>query len=166
MIKNIIIILGLFGLLVFGLFSTTNFKKSIVVAQNNISKKPILIKPNQYTDRYCNMNIKDLRYSAQAILHNNDTFFFDDPGCMISWLKEQSNSEDIILWVWARDIDKYINAKDAWYTMTENTPMKYGFGAYSMQKDNMIDFNTLQLKIYRGETMQNHRIQKGIKSLK
>jgi copper chaperone NosL len=160
MLKKVFIIILFFILLLILLFSTTDFKKSIVVTENNNEKKAILISPNQYTDRYCNMSITDISYSAQAIVSNNNTFFFDDVGCMILWLNEQKNPKTIILWVWAKDTNRYINAKKAWYSMTENTPMEYGFGAYEVKKDSLINFNKMKIKILRGETLQNPIIRK------
>jgi hypothetical protein len=162
MIKKILIIIGLFVSLLLLLFSTTNFKKSIVVTQNNDNKQALTIKLGEYTDRYCNMSITKIEYSAQAIMPNNDTFFFDDVGCMISWLKEQKNNTNIILWVYAKDIKQYIHPQYAWFTINENTPMEYGFGAYSIKKENMIDFDTMRLKVYRGETLQNVLIKQNI----
>ena len=93
---------------------------------------------------------------------NNDTFFFDDIGCMILWQKEQKNNTNIILWVYAKDTKQYIHPQNAWFTVNENTPMEYGFGAYSIKKENMIDFDTMRVKVYRGETLQNVLIKQNI----
>ena len=160
MFKKIIIIISFFIILLLLLFSTTDFKQSIVVSQDNNSKNAIIMKSNQYTDRYCNMSIDDISYSAQAILPNDDTFFFDDAGCMILWFNDQKSQENIVLWIWARDTNKYINAKKAWYSTTENTPMEYGFGAYEKNKPQLISFKKMQLKVLRGETLQNLIIRK------
>jgi hypothetical protein len=160
MIKKIFLFIAIFTILLLILFSTTNFKKSVVVKQHNKNKVALKIVPNKYTDRYCNMKIVDINYSAQAIMPNNDTFFFDDPGCMVSWFKNQKNKSDIVLWVWAKDIKKYINARDAWYSSNETTPMEYGFGAYKIRIYGYINFQTMKLKVFRGETLQNDIIRK------
>ncbi len=157
--KQTIIILIIFIGVLFALFSTTSFKQSKVVVQNNISKQAIEIKPDQHSDRYCNMPIKEIDYSGQAILTNGDTLFFDDIGCMVLWLEEQKNNEQIILWIWAKDTNEYINAREAWYHLGENTPMHYGFGAYKKHQANRIDFKECKLKILRGETMKNPKIK-------
>jgi len=160
MIKKTLIIFTFFIILVTILFSTTNFERSTVVHQNNYTKQPIIITPNKYKDRFCNMTIKEITYSAQSILPNKDTLFFDDIGCLVLWLEEQKSKNDIVLWVWAKDINKYINARKAWYSLTEKTPMNYGFGAYKVKKDQYIDFDTMSAKMLKGETMANPKVRK------
>jgi hypothetical protein len=160
--KKIVIIISLFLAIVLILFSTTNFKQSVVVKQNNISKKPLKIKLNHYTDRYCNMTIKSLSYSAQAVLENGNTLFFDDPSCLVLWLNKQKDKDKKVLWVYAKDKNIYIDAKNSWYHFGEDTPMEYGFGAYKQKKDGYIDFEEFELRVLRGETMQNLNIRKEI----
>jgi hypothetical protein len=160
MIKKLFIFIIVICILLGILFSTSDFKQLVVVTQNNSEKKPLDIESNKYTDRYCNMKIIDIRYTAQAIMPNNDTFYFDDIGCLVSWLKDQRNKDQIVLWTWARDIDQYIDARKAWYSTDEDTPMEYGFGSYKNKKNNYIDFQTMTLKVYRGETLQNLTIRK------
>ena len=160
MLKKILILISILVGLLLLLFSTTGFEKSIVVSENNIEKKALPIKLNHYTDRYCNMKIVDINYTAEAIISDGKTFFFDDVGCMVSWLKEQKNQDSVVLWVWAKDKQKYIDAKGAWYSTNEITPMEYGFGAYQDKQKDYIDFETMRLKVYRGETLQNDILRK------
>ncbi len=160
MLKKSLIIFSIFTILIFILFSTTSFEQSTVVVQNNHKKEPISITPHKYKDRFCNMTIEDITYSAQVILANNDTLFFDDIGCLVLWLKDQPNQEKIVLWVWAKDTNKYINAKKAWYSLTEQTPMHYGFGAYTNKQTHYINFDTMSDKMIQGITMANPKIRK------
>jgi len=160
MIKKIFIILMFFLFLVLILFSTSSFEQSTVVVPHNSTKQPINIKPNKYKDRFCNMTIEDITYSAQVVLPSNDTLFFDDIGCLVLWLEEQKNKNKIILWVWAKDINKYIDARKAWYSLTESTPMHYGFGAYTNKEKNYINFDTMSNKMLQGITMANPKIRK------
>lgn len=160
MIKKILTIFAFFLILVIILFSTTSFDKLTVVYQHNHSKEPIHITPDKYKDRFCNMTIKDITYSAQSILPNDDTLFFDDIGCLVLWLKDQKSKDDIVLWVWAKDTKKYIDARKAWYSQKDDTPMHYGFGAYEAKQKNYIDFDTMRTKMLRGETMANPKVRK------
>ncbi len=160
MIKKILIIVSFFCFIVIILFSTSNFEQSIVVIQHNHKKEPIKIEPNKYKDRFCNMTIEDVTYSAQVILPNNDTLFFDDIGCLVLWLKDKSEKSKIILWVWAKDKNKYIDAREAWYSLDEQTPMHYGFGAYKIKQNNYINFDTMSNKMIQGITMANPKIRK------
>lgn len=160
MIKKISIIFIFFILIVIILFSTTSFKQSTVVIQHNYKKEPIKIVPNRYKDRFCNMDIEDISYSAQAILINNDTIFFDDIGCLVLWREKQETKDKIILWVWARDVDSYIDATKAWYSLTEHTPMRYGFGAYKTKQNNYINFDTMTNSMLNGNTMANPKTRR------
>jgi len=162
MLRKLLIIFGSFIILVIILFSTSSFEQSIVVVQNNYKKEPILIEKSKYKDRFCNMTIEDTTYSAQVVLQNNDTLFFDDIGCLVLWLEDQKNTqkEKIVLWVWAKDENKYINARDAWYSLTDHTPMHYGFGAYKIKQNNYIDYDTMTTKMLQGITMANPKIRK------
>lgn len=160
MIKKIVRIFIFFFLIIIILFSTTSFKQSTVVVQHNHKKEPINIVAHKYKDRFCNMDIEDITYSAQAILINNDTIFFDDIGCLILWLEEQTRKDKIVLWVWARDAGIYIDATKAWYSLTEHTPMRYGFGAYKTKQNNYINFDTMTHSMLNGNTMANPKIRK------
>lgn len=162
MIKKIAIIFSLFIIIVIILFSTSSFEQKIVVKQNNHTKKPIQIVQDKYKDRFCNMTIKEVDYSAQVVLPNDDTLFFDDIGCLVLWLEEQKQKDDIVLWVYSKDTNTYINARDAWYSIDEFTPMKYGFGAYSTKQKGSVDFKTMSDKMLKQETMANPKIRKHI----
>ncbi len=160
MIKKISIIFAFFILLVIILFSTSSFEQSIVVVQNNYTKQPISITPNKYKDRFCNMTIEDITYSAQVVLQNEDTLFFDDIGCLVLWLKDQKKKDKIVLWVWTKDENRYIDARQAWYSLTDRTPMHYGFGAYKTKQNNYINFDTMTNKMLQGHTMANPKVRK------
>ena len=160
MLKKFFMIFIFFILILLLLFATTSFKQSIVVVPNNHKKSPIKLEIDKYKDRFCNMDIKDLKYSAQAILPNGDTLFFDDIGCLILWLKSQKNKKKIVLWVWGKDKNNYINARKAWYSLKDLTPMNYGFGAYEHKQNGYIDFDTVKIKMDNQETMANPKIRK------
>ncbi len=160
MLKKTLIIFCIFITLIIILFSTTSFEQSIVVVQNNHKKEPISITPYKYKDMFCNMTIEDITYSAQVVLENKDTLFFDDIGCLVLWLQNKPNKEKFILWVWAKDKNKYIDALKAWYSLTESTPMHYGFGAYKEKQTNYINFDTMSNKMIQGITMANPKIRK------
>ena len=58
------------------------------------------------------------------------------------------------------DTKQYINGRTAWYSRTDNTPMRYGFGAYEIKQDGFITFEEMSLKVLRNETLRNPYIQK------
>ena len=60
----------------------------------------------------------------------------------------------------SRDTKRWVDAKDAFYSLADDTPMGYGFGAYEKMSEGMIDFDTMRLRVLRGETLQNPAIRK------
>jgi hypothetical protein len=60
----------------------------------------------------------------------------------------------------SKDSKKYIDARIAWYSKTDDTPMKYGFGAYEVKQDGFITFDEMSLKVLRNETLRNPYIRK------
>jgi hypothetical protein len=78
-----------------------------------------------------------------------------DHGGMVKWLEDRSFKNEAIIWVYARDSKKWIDAHKAFYTRDEETPMHYGFGAYAKPSDDKISFKEMQQYTLRGETMLN-----------
>jgi hypothetical protein len=79
------------------------------------------------------MVISDRAYAAQLYaeaLHRHVKF--DDAGCMINWLNEQSMQAPAHLWVadsGAGGAVHWLDARSAHYVPGHKTPMDYGFGA-------------------------------------
>jgi len=132
----------------------------LVVHEGNHEHKVIDFKPNTYQCPECKMPIETLSFASEAILPNGKTFFFDDPGCLILWLKDKKQKNNITLWIHTLDSKKWINAKDASFSLTDSTPMLYGFGAYETYKEGMVNFETMRLKMLRGENMSDPYIRK------
>ncbi len=132
----------------------------LVFYEGNHDKKVIEFKPGQYQCPQCKMEIETLKYSAEAVMPDGKTFFFDDPGCLVLWLNDKSVKDKITLWIHTIDTEKWIDPRNAYYSLTENTPMQYGFGAYENRKDGMIDFEAMQMKMLRGENLTDPYIRK------
>ena len=131
-----------------------------VIYEGNLERLPIQMKLNKYQDSDCGMVIEDLEYASQVIARDGKTWFFHDHGGFVHWLKDKSFKDDVIIWVMAKDTKKWIYAKEAYYSLTEVTPMGYGFGAYEKESDDMVNYETMNLKMLRGETMNNPQIRK------
>ncbi len=115
-----------------------------VVVTANTEKKPIEIFPHAYQCSRCKMDIVDKIYSAQVVDSKGKTWFFDDIGCMILWLAEAPlDKKGSVIWVYALDTQKPVDAKKAFFSQNESTPMHYGFGAYENQKEGTISFKAL-----------------------
>jgi len=156
-----IVIIGMIVAAIMLVFlSLASNQKMIVVQKGNLKRIPIEMKLNKYQDSDCGMVIKDLEYASQVNAVDGKTWFFHDHGGFVNWLKDKPFKDYVVIWVMSKDTKKWINAKSAYYSQTDITPMGYGFGAYEKKQDGFIDYDTMSLKMLRGETMNNPRIKK------
>lgn len=127
----------------------------VLVRHGNTQKEPLEIVLEKYICIESRVPIVELFNSAQAVLPSGDTYFFNDVGNVLLWLERQKNKNEIVVWVYAQDTERYVLAKDAWYSRVEITPMGYGFGAYEFRLYGKADyyFNEIQLFALRGETL-------------
>ena len=140
--------------------SMSNAKQMVVLKEGNIALTPLEIILGKYQDSDCGMVIDKMDYVSQVISNDGKTWFFHDHGGMTNWLRTKSFKDDAKIWVMTKDTKQYINGRTAWYSRTDNTPMKYGFGAYEVKQDGFITFEEMSLKVLRNETLRNPYIQK------
>ncbi|MCX6051535.1 MAG: hypothetical protein NTZ60_03385 [Campylobacterales bacterium] len=140
--------------------SLASSQNMIVIKEGNYKMLPLEMELNRYQDSDCGMVIKDLEYASQVIAKNGKTWFFHDHGGFINWLKDKEFKDDVVIWVMSKDTKKWINAKEAFYSLNDKTPMGYGFGAYEMKDARHVDFESMKLRMLRGETMNNPLIKK------
>jgi len=132
------------------------------VKSGNTKKTPVKIEKGKYFCSSCKMPVDTLKYSAQAIEPNGDTYFFDDPGCVAIWLNKIDNKDSVKIWMYSLDTKRWIDGRKAYYSIVENTPMFYGFGAYENKQEGFINFNQMFLRMMRGENLTNPKIRKQI----
>jgi len=132
----------------------------VTIVKGNIEMKPLDIKLNSTNDTHCKMIIKTIDNSAEVVSPDGRTWFFDDVGCMVLWLEGKSFKDDAKLWVHTVDSKKWIDAKKAFYGVTEHTAMHYGFGARAEKSGNSIDFDEMRLRMLRGENLTDPKIRK------
>ncbi len=145
--------------------SVSKKKQIISVYEGNLEKKPIKIIPNKYADIECAMTIKSQKHAAEVISPSGKTWFFDDMGCLIKWLEDKKFKEDAVLWTHVEDTDSWIDAKKAWYVLTDATPMGYGFGAREHKVKDSINFEQMKLKMLRGENLTDPKLRKKLLGL-
>lgn len=149
----ILLILILVASIVILFLSVGKTQQLIVVVEGNDARKPIDMVLNKYQDGECGMIIDDLQYASQVISPDGKTWFFHDHGGMAAWLNTKSFAQDAVVWVWDRKDQAWINGRTAWYSRLEETPMYYGFGAYSDSSEGYVHFEQMQTHMLRGETM-------------
>jgi hypothetical protein len=135
--------------------SMSNSKQMVVLKEGNTTQMPLDIVLGKYQDSDCGMIIDKMDYVSQVVAPDGKTWFFHDHGGMANWLRDKSFKDDAKIWVRTIDTQKYIDGRTAWYSKTDSTPMRYGFGAYENKQDGFITFEEMGLKMLRGETMAN-----------
>lgn len=141
-------------------FYLASTKKMIVVKDGNINQLPTEMESGIYQDSDCGMVIDDLSDASQVISKSGKSWFFHDHGGMIKWLEEKEFRNSAKIWVMSRDTKRWIDAKEAFYSLKDKTAMGYGFGAYEKNGDGYVDFETMRLRMLRGETLRNPLIRK------
>lgn len=135
--------------------SMSNSKQMVVLKEGNKTQEPLEIILGKFQDSDCGMIITDMTYASQVVAPDGKTWFFHDHGGMANWLKDKEFKNSAKIWVMSKDSKKYIDGRTAWYSRTDNTPMRYGFGAYEQKQDGFITFDDMSLKVLRNETMAN-----------
>lgn len=79
---------------------------------------------------FCAMHVGDPRFAAQLSTEAGDTYFYDDPGCLFLH-EEQLGEATEVHQRWFRNCreDGWIEAEEAAFERSEDTPMNFGFGA-------------------------------------
>ena len=156
----VLIIVVIVGIIVALFLSLGKAQKMVVIKEGNLQKVPLKMELNKCQDSFCGMVITDLTYASQVVGPDGKTWFFHDHGDFVEWLKDKPFAKEAVIWVRSRDTNHWIDGRKAYYSVNELTPMGYGFGAYENRGDGMIDFDTMRLKVLRGETMKDPKIRK------
>ncbi|OIP54428.1 MAG: hypothetical protein AUK54_06345 [Helicobacteraceae bacterium CG2_30_36_10] len=154
-IAPFLIVLFILALIITLFLSLASSGQMIVVQEGNSKKLPLEMVVNKYQDSDCGMVIEDLEYVSQVIAKSGKTWFFHDHGGFVNWLKDKEFEKDVTIWVMSKDTKKWIDGKKAYYSLTDITPMGYGFGAYENKLAWHVDYETMRLRMLRGETMNN-----------
>jgi len=148
------------GIIVAIFASLAKKEQPVTIVKGNTAFRPLPIKLNATNDTQCKMLIKSERNAAEVIAPDGRTWFFDDPGCMVLWLQKRPFKEKARMWVHTIDTGKWIDATKAWYGIRDATEMHYGFGAREKRCEECIDFETMRIRMLRGENLTNPRIRK------
>ena len=155
-----LIIIVIISIIVGVFLSLASNQQMVVVKEGNLKQLPLKMKLHKYQDSDCGMVIEDFEYVSQVISPSGKTYFFHDHGGFVNWLKDKEFKDKAVIWVMSRDSKKYIDAKKAYYSLDDITPMGYGFGAYEFKQEAFVDYKTMSLKMLRGENMNNPLIKK------
>ena len=159
-IAPLLIIFGIIAVIVTIVLFRAEQQQTVTVYEGNAEKKPVELQLNQFQDTQCGMAIGQMEDSAQVVGPDGKTWFFDDVGCMVSWLESRTFKDEALVWVYARDASAWIDGRLAWYSVTDETPMRYGFAPHKKRKKGFIGFDEMKAKMLKGETMKDPRIRK------
>jgi hypothetical protein len=73
----------------------------------------------------CSMLVSDRRFAAELVAGDGTRVFFDDPGCMATWLSE-GHGPPRHAWVHSA-ADTWIDARTARYARRQSSPMGFDF---------------------------------------
>ena len=127
--------------------------------KGNTTHKAIDIKAKEYSCATCKMDVQALDYATQAVKQNGDTYFFDDIGCMVLWLKEH-RKEVVKIYVKTLDTHQWIEAEKAHYSRIAPSPMGYGFGAVEASKKGLISYDAMRDLMLKGQTLRDPALKK------
>ncbi len=105
----------------------------------------------------CAMAISDRHYAAQVrggpAGQKTRVYKFDDLGCAVLWLDQQSWKDDPRTEIWVTDHrnGRWIDARTARYVVGKATPMDYGLGAQDDPTEGALDFAAAREHIYAVE---------------
>ncbi len=150
----------LIAIIVIIVLSIADKQHAKVIFQSNTDAKAINITPREYQCSACKMEIEQLPYAVEIVNAKGKTWFFDDMGCAVEWLEHQDFNKDAVIWVTTEDTLRWVNARKACYRRDASTPMGFGFAAQEHCNNHTVDYNTIRLKILRGETMKDPLIRK------
>ncbi len=154
-------IVAIFVAIIVTLFlSLASQNQMVVTIKNNTQKLPLKMQINKYQDSDCGMLIDNMEYISQVISPSSQTWFFHDHGGFVKWLEDKKFKDEAVIWVMSKDTKKWIDARTAFYSLIDKTPMGYGFGAYEKKASGYVDFDTMRLRMLRGETLNNPHIRK------
>jgi len=153
---------ALFTLVLFCFFIiSSGCEKSNDAFEHNHDKKPLQFEMGTVQCPQCRMPIASLSNSVQLIVSDGNTYAFDDVGCMVLWINDNEKQlRELTIWVYAHDTKQWVDAKKAYFSLTDSTPMRYGFGAYENEHKNLISFEKMRLRMLRGLTLKDPKIRK------
>lgn len=136
----------------------------LAACSNDPGTGPVEIKWDRDTCDRCRMVVSDPHFAAQIRYfpagRRSRVESFDDVGCAVLWLEQQTWKDDPNIEFWVADFQTgdWIDARTATYVTQNATPMEYGLGAQATP-DGM-SFEQAKLHIYDVEQRFNqHGVQ-------
>ena len=117
----------------------------IMTACSDVDTGPVDVKWDRDACERCRMVLSDRNHSAQVrggAGEKTKVYKFDDFGCAVLWLDNQSWKDNASTEVWVNDHRNghWIDARQAFYVKGNVTPMGFGLGAQSETAENGLNY--------------------------
>lgn len=125
--------------------------------EQKISKEPSKVHWDRDMCDRCKMVVSEKNHAVQITnIENGKNYKFDDIGCAVLWFKEENITWKNSAKIWIADIKtlKWLDARNAFFTTTNITPMGYGFAAHEKreeikQGEEIIDFEEMEKRVFK-----------------
>ncbi len=132
---------------------------------NETDTGPVEVRWDRDVCERCAMAVSDRNFAAQIrggdagqkqALHK-----FDDLGCAIIWLDQQTWKDEPAVEIWVNDFNSndWIDATTASYLRGQRSPMNYGLAAQQSKAPDALNFTEARAHIYAVE--KKHKLHKG-----
>jgi copper chaperone NosL len=114
----------------------------------------------------CLMGIAEQPWAVQAINSHGEVLWFDDIGCLNEYMKGENwkkftEGKKVQIWVGdSQHEGKWLDARKAYYTFGQHTPMGYGYSAVAEKGDSTYTFDEVLKRIDEGKTMREEFLKK------
>jgi len=130
------------------------FAALLVRAERN-PDGPVPIAYDKAACGHCRMHVGDPRFAAQAQLEDGQVFDFDDPGCLLSWIDENSAPLHAV-WLRHSQRDEWISREDAGFVPISPTPMGFGLGAVRKDEAGALGWDQARASMTEQKAKRHH----------
>lgn len=134
----------------------------LVACSSDPGSGPVEVKWDRTSCERCRMVLSDHHFAAQVRYQpegkgRTKVAQFDDIGCAILWLQEQTWKDDPRTEIWVADLNsgEWMDARSASYVKQQRTPMEYGLGAQREAVVGALDFKQAIAHVHEVEQRFN-----------
>ena len=133
-----------------------------VLASAKLPEGPVDIVWDKEACAHCHMHVGEPAFAAQVQLHNGAVLNFDDPGCMMTWLKQhtvtkQPSSEPRAIYVRHYKQDRWLSQTEAAFVDHLTTPMGFGLGAVDRSEPGALPWPQAEARVLQKSAERGSR---------
>ena len=101
---------------------------SVLARGRALPDQPQPVAWNRQSCAHCRMLVGEPAHAAQLITGGGDVLFFDDPGCLLTYLDERAPAVHR-MWFHDRASERWLGPADVGFVAGATTPMGFGLAA-------------------------------------